>query len=59
MFSPLFRLRALALSLACGVVLSPSFAQTDAQRVTVTAARVEQPLADALPSTRVIGRGEI
>jgi vitamin B12 transporter len=59
MFEPSFRLRALALSLACGVASSPSFAQTDSQRITVTAARAEQPLADALPSTRVIGRSEI
>src|SRR5688572_12388620 len=46
---------------SCFVGLS-SFAQADAptaQRIVVTAARTEQPLPDALPSTRVITRSEI
>ncbi len=36
-----------------------SQAQSDPQTIVVTAARVEQPLPDALPSTRVISRREI
>jgi vitamin B12 transporter len=55
-------LRALAAPCAAVVVACPSFAQGDAaipQRLVVTAARAEQPLADALPSTRVITRAEI
>jgi vitamin B12 transporter len=58
MFPP--RIRPLAVAaLAC--LSSASFAQAiaQAQTITVTAARVEQPLPDALPSTRVITRSEI
>jgi vitamin B12 transporter len=52
--------------LFCPAVLSlPIAAQTDPaaspspSRIVITAARSEQPLPDALPSTRVIGRAEI
>jgi vitamin B12 transporter len=69
MFSLHFGPRALSL-LCCTAALSlpslPSSAQTDAAttpaaapRIVITAARVEQPLPDALPSTRVITRAEI
>jgi vitamin B12 transporter len=48
---------------AAALLSSPllSLAQTDArtQTIVVTAARAEQALPDALPSTRVIGRAEI
>ena len=53
---------ALALScLAFAFTSLPSAAQTAAEPVTIviTAARAEQALPDALPSTRVIGRAEI
>jgi vitamin B12 transporter len=54
-----FRTRPLAVAaLAC--LGGASLAQTTApQTITVTAARVEQALPDALPSTRVIARNEI
>jgi vitamin B12 transporter len=60
MFSTLTS-RALA-ALWCAAVCAPiALAQTDAvdKRIVITAARVEQPLPDALPSTRVISRSEI
>ena len=65
LFSTMFDspLRPLALAaLCCAAVLSasPATAQVaDDQRIVITAARAEQPLADALPSTRVITRADI
>lgn len=65
MFAPSSGPRALAalasLAAACASVQaqSPSRADPPADRITITAARVEQTLADALPSTRVITRQEI
>lgn len=47
---------ALALSLACSFAAAQPVAPTT---IVVSAARIEQPLADALPSTRVITRAEI
>jgi vitamin B12 transporter len=44
---------------AAAFVSLASQAQSDPQTIVVTAARVEQPLPDALPSTRVIVRAEI
>ena len=47
-------------ALALGGSVLPASAQSDPdQRVVVTAARVEQALPDALPSTRVVTRNEI
>lgn len=53
--------RALAALASLAAAWSAAHAQPDtpAARVTITAARVEQALADALPSTRVITRQEI
>ena len=52
-------LRALA-CVAVAFVSTVAQAQSDpSQTIVVTAARVEQPLPDALPSTRVISRAEI
>lgn len=51
--------RALACAAATGLSLM-SHAQSDpSQTIVVTAARAEQPLPDALPSTRVVTRSEI
>lgn len=62
MFHSSFGPRALR-ALACAAVAFVSLmshAQSDpSQSIVVTAARVEQPLPDALPSTRVIPRAEI
>ena len=65
MFQPLFgpralrRLRALVF-VATACLNSASQAQSEtSQTIVVTAARVEQKLPDALPSTRVISRAEI
>lgn len=56
-----FGLRALlALSLACTSSLSPAQSAVEpTTTIVITAARTEQALPDALPSTRVIGRAEI
>jgi vitamin B12 transporter len=53
--------RALAALLWAGACAPIAVAQTDAasSRIVITAARAEQPLPDALPSTRVITRNEI
>ncbi len=61
MFRLSFRPLASAALCSAFVSTSPSTqAQSAAdQRVVITAARAEQPLADALPSTRVITRAEI
>jgi len=50
-----------SLAAACLATLSGAQAQTEpaSSRVVITAARTEQPLPDALPSTRVITRAEI
>jgi vitamin B12 transporter len=50
----------LALSLACSTSLSTAQPVAEpSTTIVITAARTEQALADALPSTRVIGRAEI
>ena len=49
----------LALSLACANFTSGAQAAAEPTSIVITAARVEQPLPDALPSTRVITRAEI
>jgi vitamin B12 transporter len=55
-----FGLRALlALSLACANTLSLAQAAAEPTTIVITAARSEQALPDALPSTRVISRVEI
>ena len=61
MFSPCLGPRALAALASLAAAWPATHAQTEtpAARVTITAARVEQALADALPSTRVITRQEI
>lgn len=65
MFPPFSGPRALAalpsLAAACLSTPSTTLAQADpaSERIVVTAARVEQALPDALPSTRVITRAEI
>jgi vitamin B12 transporter len=53
--------RALAALCGIGAASLSTLAQTEpsAERVVITAARIEQPLPDALPSTRVITRAEI
>ena len=60
MFSFVPGLRARS-ELACaGFAACCAFAQGDpSQTIVVSAARIEQPLPDALPSTRVISRAEI
>ena len=62
MFTPIVGPRAVsaAIGVAAAVVSLASQAQSDpSQTIVVTAARVEQKLPDALPSTRVISRAEI
>lgn len=60
MSSSTFGPRALAALCSIGAAFSTS-AQTEpaAERIVITAARIEQALPDALPSTRVITRAEI
>ncbi len=46
-------------ALACATVVARAQTAADPPSIVVTAARAEQPLSDALPSTRVIDRAEI